>query len=242
MLASRSEIRRPWWTPERETREELIDSFDQSDEDLLQTFQDIQTFNRLFGGTSVVLHHLRSLLDDAETSPTILDVASGLADIPREIIRCGRKRGMQPAITALDANKKLISIAEQLQTDGLTFVEGDARALPFPNDSFDIVTCSLALHHFSDSDATQIIKEMARVARKAIIVNDLRRAYLPAVLIWIISRLMMMNRLAKHDAHLSVLKSRTMAEYGVLASNAGFTDAKVYKHPFWRAAIVWRKG
>ena len=241
MHAMQTETRRPWWIPERETRDELIDSFDQSDDDLLQTFKDIQTFNRLFGGTSVVIKHIAAELRDLQGSKSLLDVATGLGDIPRELIKWSRKHQIDLSITGLDANTKLLRMAREMPDDKLQFIAGDARKLPFEDNTFDIVTCSLALHHFDEEQAAVILREMARVAKQFIILNDLRRAYLPAWLIWAISRMLRMNRLAKNDAYLSVLKSRTIDEYKHLSQTAGLDGAKVYKHPFWRAAIIWRK-
>jgi hypothetical protein len=79
---------------------------------------------------------------------------------------------------------------------------------------------------------------MQRVARRAIVVNDLRRGYLPAGLIWLVTRLACMNRLTKHDAVLSVLKSRTVREYRALAEMAGLSSAEIKARPFWRVSLV----
>ena len=239
MSATQSQVHRPWWVPQRQTREELIDQFDQPMDDLIASFRDIRIFNRLFGGTSLIFRHLETLLSTFQGDVELLDVATGLGDIPHLIVEWGFKRGRRIFATGLDANENALRLASSSVSD-VRFVSGDARQLPFYDDSFDIALCTLTIHHFDDATAAQILREMARVSRHGFVVNDLRRSYLPAALIWMICRVFGMSRLSKHDAHLSVLRSRTMAEYRRLVELSGLPNARVYKGSFWRAAIVWR--
>lgn len=240
MDAKRSD---PWWAPHRSHESEWIDSFDQPPEDLRRCFLDIQRINRLFGGTNVIVRHMGALVGQSREPHSVLDVCTGSADIPRFLIESTRKRGTSLSIVCLDASDRVLKIArdENRREASLQFINADALALPFQDGSFDFVLSSLAMHHFDDSSAGRILLEMNRVARRALVVNDLRRGYLPAGLIWLITRLLRMNRLTRHDASLSVLRSRTMREYEELVRKTGFVDAKVFKHPFWRAAIVVRK-
>jgi ubiquinone/menaquinone biosynthesis C-methylase UbiE len=220
----------------------LIDSFDEPTEDFRACFSDIARANRLFGGVSVVLHHMGSLIGDSIEPVKVLDVATGFGDIPRALLKWSRIRGAPMSITALDANDKVLEIArsESKGDSDFSFVLGDARALPFPDKSFDFAISSLTFHHFDDATAAAILREMSRVSRRGVLVNDLRRGYVPAALIWLVTRVLGMNRLTKNDAPLSVLRSRTMSEYRALAELAGLPSASICKHPFWRAAIVQR--
>ena len=54
-------------------------------------------------------------------------------------------------------------------------VAADPFTLPFANGTFDFVMCSFFLHHFSDGEITDLLKEMRCVARRALIVLDLER-------------------------------------------------------------------
>ena len=236
-------VNNPWWVPTRARRKELIDSPDHPLEDFRQSFRDIRTINRLFGGTAVVLTRLSRLVGSSREKLTVLDVGTGSADIPRALMQWARERGISIRMTASDANPKVLRFA---QADGpedpdFRFVVCDATALPFENESFDYVLSSLTFHHFDDGMAGDALREMCRVARRAVIVNDLRRAYLPAALIWLVTRALGMNRLTRHDGPLSVLRSRTMREFRDLATLSGPWEPELYGHPFWRAAIVLRK-
>jgi SAM-dependent methyltransferase len=239
--ASASNNRR-WWIPNRHLQAELMD-VDQPLDDFKKCFHDIRTINRLFGGLSLVLRHVSKLFEGGVSELSVLDVATGDADVPRAILRWGHQQGYQVSVTAIDSNSKVLRVAKEASQGvaDLSFMEGDARSLSFPDDSFDCVLLSLTLHHFDDATAARVMQEMMRVARREIIINDLRRGYLPAALIWLVTRLMGMNRLTRNDAPLSVLRARTMGEYRDLVRQAGITSAHVYKHPFWRVAIVARK-
>lgn len=153
-------------------------------------------------------------------------------------MRWAKARGKTLRIVAADSNPKALQVAKTGGEPDLSFVLCDARGLPFRDDSFDYVLSSLTFHHFDDSTAAVALGEMLRVARRGIIVNDVRRAYLPALLIWLLTRILGMNRLTRHDAPLSVMRARTLDEYRQLARISGLLDARVYRHPFWRAAIV----
>jgi SAM-dependent methyltransferase len=84
--------------------------------------------------------------------------------------------------TALDVATGGGHVARRLREAGFTVVSADpspgmepdvicgAEALPFENDSFDVVTCRIAPHHFDDVRAA--MREMARVARRVVIVVD----------------------------------------------------------------------
>jgi len=225
--------------PLRVERDELIDSPHLSAVDLDQSFSDIRRINKLLGGIAVIRRELDPLLEAAQTM-TMLDLGTGTADIPLAMIRRSRSRGKRLQAVGLDSNATIAHIAkrEAIGDPDLRLVTGEAGQLPFPEKSFDLVTCSLTFHHFSDSLAVSALREMHRVARRAVIVNDLQRGYLPACLIWVVTRLTLMHPLTCHDGPLSVMRSRTLSEYRDLGSRAGFPNAQVRSHPFWRAALV----
>ncbi len=231
----------PWWVPARRFDDEMMDR-EQPFDDLRKNFQDIEFINRFFGGWSVVLKHVLRFLE-AGSELSVLDVATGGADLPRAILRWSRKRGQPVCITALHLNPRVLDIARDASRGkpGISFTVGDACHLPFADGSFDCVLLSLTLHHFADPTVTRVLQEMMRVAKRGVIVNDLNRGYLPACLIWLTTRLLGMNRMTKNDAPLSVLRARTLAEYRELACSAGLSNARIYSHAFWRVGLVATK-
>lgn len=229
---------RRWLFPPRDGREELIDRFDHPAEAFAKSFRDIRRINRYLGGTAVVRRHLAESLRPGDGA-ILLDVATGIADIPHALMSWASRRDVRLRFLALDANPHALAAADRHPQVQLLL--GDGARLPLPDDSVDFALCSLAFHHFNDDFAVRLLREMHRVARRGVIVNDLRRGRLPAFLIWIVTRATGMHPLTRHDAPLSVLRSRTLSEYRELAERAGFAEAVVRAHPYFRAALVVRK-
>ena len=82
-------------------------------------------------------------------------------------------------VTGLDISERAISRARERarrHAFAATFLSGDAEHLPFPDHAFDVVCVHDGLHHLPDPH--QAIREMARIARQAIIVIEPARSWL----------------------------------------------------------------
>ena len=229
--------------PTHRDEAELLDALDNVPPPVLaQNLRDIRRVNRYFGGTAVVLAHLPALLDRVPhaTPITVLDLATGSGDIPHALVRWGRRQGRDVRVVATDIADDILTIARR-ETAGeprIVVETADVRELPYGDATFDIVTCSLALHHLSREDAVQALREMWRVARRGVIVNDLTRSwggYIGAHLIGILTTT---NRLTRHDAPLSVLRAWTPAELRTMATEAGLMNSTITCHLWSRVALV----
>ena len=226
----------------RSDQEELLDGDLPDAAELGENFRDIQRVNQLLGGTSTVLRHLPELLTavPSDRPATILDLATGSGDIPLAISRWAERREHRVAIVASDSSAAILALARK-QVSGradISLTEYDARAVTLPDASFDIVLCSLSLHHFTPDDAVRVLREMDRVARHGFILNDLRRGRLGFVAAWIAARLTTRNRLTRNDAPLSVRRAYTVDELAALLRRAGVEDAKITTHRWFRMAAV----
>lgn len=90
-----------------------------------------------------------------------LDVATGgghTANVLAPLVR---------HVTALDLTRPMLEAAHrnsrELGISNVLFTIGDAESLPFPDESFDLVTCRIAPHHFSRPD--KFVREAARVLK-----------------------------------------------------------------------------
>jgi SAM-dependent methyltransferase len=231
--------------PPRSDRTEILDAEGHDPAELAANFRDIQRVNGLLGGTSTILRHLPRLLAaiPPERSVTILDLATGSADIPLAISRWATRQGRDVSIVASDESEAILALARNQTGDqpDITVRRYDALAVPLPDGQFDIVLCSLSLHHFAPDDAVQVLREMNRLARTGFILNDLCRSRLGYVAAWIASRLTTRNRLTRHDAPLSVLRAYTPSELEALLGRAGINDAVISTHLWFRMAAVSTK-
>ena len=109
---------------------------------------------------------------------TILDVGSGAADVPLALANDAARRGAGIKVTCLDRSEQMLAIARRRTQNhpALTFVRAEGEALPFGDAAFDVVTCTLALHHFEPPAARALLHELRRVARVSPVVCDLRRS------------------------------------------------------------------
>ncbi len=230
--------------PPRSHELELLDAPAAVEADLARSLAEVRLVNRWLGGTAVALEFLcrRPELRPGHTF-ALLDVATGSADIPLALIGWARRRGVRLEVIATDVSPEVLECARAHThgRGGISFAVADATRLPFPDDGFDYVTCNLSLHHFEPERARLVLLEMYRVARRAMLVNDLvrsRPAYYAARALFAVYG----NRITSHDGPLSVLRAYTPEEMRELAEGAGLRDHELWLRPAFRQALVVTKG
>lgn len=234
---------------QRRNRPEMMDQPHVEEAELANDLRNLAWINALLGGIAVIRAHLpprgrgeRTAADEAErrSAPLIvLDVATGGGDIPRWLIRHRRPLDL----LAADLHPQMLQLARRWSAGlPIRFLRCDARQLPFRDRSIDVVLCSLMLHHLAEPDAVIALRELARVTRRRLIVNDLRRSRVAYLLIWGITRFSR-NRLTRYDSPVSVERAFSPAELEALARAAGLNEhgcLKVYRHRYYRMALVYR--
>lgn len=121
-------------------------------------------YDRLMALTMQEQHFRTLLLEPIRDSKPryILDVGCGTGTQAMLLHRQFPKA----SVFGLDGDEAVLAIARKKQAiEGwpLTLDKGFSTALPYPDDGMDIVTCSLLLHHLSDADKEQSIREIYRV-------------------------------------------------------------------------------
>jgi ubiquinone/menaquinone biosynthesis C-methylase UbiE len=205
---------------------------------------DLRAVNRWLGGTRIVRRHLARLLDRLPAgSYRVLDVATGSADIPLALARWARRarKDQRLDFVATDLHPGTVAAARAnaAADPDVRIEQADALALPYADGAFDFALCATALHHFERRDAVRVLRELGRVARRGVIVSDLRRsraallgARLLAATAW------RRNPITRHDGPLSVRRAFTPAELRELAKEAGLAGARVSRHAVFRVALV----
>lgn len=185
--------------PERRRGREILDDPDVASDARARSIGDVMASNRLFGGLRAALAELRA----AAPFSSLLDVGTGLADIP------GALAPWNVQTIGLDEAHSLLTDARSRLSHAVC---GRAGALPFRSRSVDVVLCSQLLHHFADDDLSPLLQELDRVARKRVIIADLRRSWLAAGGFWVASRALGFHPITQHDGVLSVLRGFTAGE------------------------------
>jgi SAM-dependent methyltransferase len=219
---------------------ELLDAAHHDRAELEQSLDQVAEVNALLGGRRAAWLAVRPFLDAAR--PThVLDVGTGSADIPLDLVRRARSARLPIRITAADVHPQMqqIAAARTRHEPDITTAAGDALDLPWSDDSFDLVLLSMTLHHFEDADQMRALQEAARVARRAVIVNELERCRAN----WYGARFLALtrwrgNRLTRHDGPLSVLRAFTPGELRILAGAAGLRVRSLQRRFFFRLVLV----
>jgi len=207
---------------------------------------DISRVNGLFGGRMVTMIHVKRLLAalPADHLITVLDVGTGAGDIPRALVRWARREGRRLRVFALDRDAATLKIAAQVVRDypEITFLRGDALSLPIRPGGVDLTISAMTLHHLEPAAGVRYLAEMDAAARVGMIVNDLVRSRIAHAVVWLITRFITRSAISRHDGPLSVRRSYTPREVGVLCEKAGVMDARVVHHwPYLRFCAVRAK-
>jgi ubiquinone/menaquinone biosynthesis C-methylase UbiE len=196
---------------------ELLDQGTLPSSDLLANLRDIARINRLPGGTGASIAAIRRRIPDA--GGTVLDVGTGAADIPRALVR----RVPAVMVTAIDRDRAIVELAQRwcAGVDRLRVVEADGLALPFEDGSFDVAHASLVVHHLDPPEVVMLLRELHRVSRRGVVVNDLRRGWFPYAVALVTVRAFGRSAVTRNDGPLSVRRSYTLREQDRLAADAG---------------------
>lgn len=223
-------------TPARRRGFELLDDPAVDPAIRERSHRDITIANTLLGGARAVLAEFRSLLPALGTSASLLDVGTGLGDIPQKAHALARRHGVSLRTFGFDGAESLARSAARTLDAGIC---GDARRLPFADGSVDIVICSQVLHHFEDDDITGILGELDRVARVAVIVGDLRRSWLAAAGFWLVAWPFGFHPVTRHDGTTSVLRGFTARELADSVARSTSHTARVRRHLGYRLTATW---
>src|SRR4051794_14142664 len=197
-------LRRRLRRPPPTNRAELMDAADQPAAVLAATERELVTINRWFGGRRLTLIGLERLLKIARlptgSTVRVLDLGCGGTSGPAALRAELAGRGYAASVIALDRSAALAAAPSVGLPAGIWPVRGDARRLPMRDGSVDIAVCSLLLHHFEREGALHCLREMRRVARLGVVVNDLVRTWSGYVGAWLVPRLLGLSPMVRQDA------------------------------------------
>lgn len=230
-------------TPARRRGEEHIDDPSLDGAITVRSLEDVARSNALFGGRRAVLAALDEVLAEARASAapssaplTLLDVGTGVGDIPFHARRRAARRGV-PLVTYGVELSPVLAAASRARVG--ESVCADAFRLPFADRSIDVVTCSQVAHHFEEPEVLLLMRELDRVARRRVIVADLRRSYFAAAGFWLASWPLRFHSVTRHDGVVSVFRGFMPAELGALVTRATGAVARVRRGLGWRVVSTW---
>jgi SAM-dependent methyltransferase len=217
---------------------ELLDDPAADPAAVAESLRNIARSNRWFGGAAAVRHGLARALPALPrgTTLTIADLGTGLGDLPRAAARWAARRGVRLVAVGLERSPVAAGLA---LAGGLPCVVGCAGAPPFREKSVDVVLVSQVAHHLADESAVRLFRACDRLARRAVIVADLRRGSLGPLAFWIGARALRFDPVTVADGMTSLRRGYTPAQLRALLAAAGVRGT-VERRPGYRLVATWQ--
>jgi ubiquinone/menaquinone biosynthesis C-methylase UbiE len=212
---------------------ELLDSDAGTPDEIAASLADLRRINRWFGGVGTTCQLIERVAGVTRRKHfSVLDVASASGDVAQKAVERLKNAGVELEITLLDR------VPSHLR-NGMSKVAADALAIPFRDDSFDLVSCGLFAHHLEPPEVIQFVNEGLRVARVGVLINDLIRHPVHLGLVYA-GLPLFRSRLTHHDAPASVRAAYTRPEMlEILKRSKAARVEVIWTFLFRMAAIAW---
>ena len=214
---------------------EIMDDFSITDSRLTAALDELRTINTWLGGGGTSAAGIGALLATrgvrAVMHPiTVLDIGSGGSDN----FSVRPPDGSVPEIISVDINTGVCRYVKE-HDPARGVVCADAMALPFKQESVDIVHASLFLHHFTEDEIVRLLTAFLGIARRGVVINDLHRSVLALGGISLLTRFFSNSRMVKNDAPLSVKRGFLRSDIRAVLNRIPCSSATVK----WRWAFRW---
>ena len=216
---------------------ELMDRPQPVTPELEADLANLVALNARFGSHRVTRRFLTAWLNPGRCY-RVLDLCTGAGDIPRLMVDWARPREILLRIDAVEANASTLEIARR-QSAGhpeIRYVHSDALKFESP-DTYDLVCCSLALHHFSEEDAVRLLRRCREHSHRCVLVSDLERSLATTVGVWALTTFRYREAMTRSDARLSAARAFSFREFRALAEAAGWPDYGQARFFFCRQAL-----
>lgn len=172
-----------------------------------------------------------------------LDVATGGGDVPIRLARRASNTGVLIEIDGCDVNPVAVAYAQRRANESgadVRFFTADALAGPLPG-SYDVVFCSLFLHHLDEAQAVDFLRRLGDAAGHLVLVNDLQRCRIGLLLAHLVGWVLTWSPVVRVDGPRSVEAAFTLEEARELAERAGLHGARVVRRWPFRYLLSWSK-
>jgi ubiquinone/menaquinone biosynthesis C-methylase UbiE len=218
----------------RSVTPELLDTDSGTPAEVAAALADLRRINRWFGGIATTEEMVGCAARAINaTSLSLLEVAAGTGYVQEMVCQRQRTRGLRLDVTLLDRAPSHLS-------HGNRAVVADALALPFRDESFDLVSCTLFAHHLNPQEFLQFIVDALRVCRVAVLINDIVRHPLHLALVYA-GLPLFRSRITRHDGPVSVRRSYTPEEMQAFFAQSAAARTELHRHHLFRMGVMaWK--
>jgi 2-polyprenyl-3-methyl-5-hydroxy-6-metoxy-1,4-benzoquinol methylase len=192
----------------------------------VSALRDLDRLNRLSRTAQQIWRVIRRRIPDRERA-TILDVAAGSGSVAAQLSELASSEGKDVSIDACDISETAIAYARANHRSKLRRVfkfDATRDAIPW---GYDVIICSLFLHHLNERDAGKLLQKMTEAANIMTVVSDLQRSRTGLVLAYLASRLFTRSPVVRIDALRSVKNAYTICEVENMARKTGLSNVLI---------------
>jgi 2-polyprenyl-3-methyl-5-hydroxy-6-metoxy-1,4-benzoquinol methylase len=228
----------------RNRQPEIIDEPDLDARLHVQALQGLARINRVSASDRILWKPIAALAREQPGRPLrLLDIATGGGDVPIRLWHRARRAGLALEVAGADASATAVDYARdsaRRAAASVSFFRLDALGGELPG-GFDVLTCSLFLHHLEEDRALDLLRQLGRAANRMVLINDLLRGRLGYLVAWFGTRLLTPSPVVHTDGPRSVEAAFTKAEAVALAARAGLHGATVSWRWPCRFLLTWRR-
>lgn len=229
---------------QRQRSPEMMDRPNLSPAQHVKALRGLSRINWFSNSSGILWPDLAELAREvAPRMPRILDLATGGGDVPIRLWRRARQAGLEVHLEGCDISPVGLEHARKRAAAAgapIRFFEYDARSGPILT-GYDAIVCSLFLHHLDEAEAIALLRRMADMAGRLVLVNDLERRWLGWLAAHLVTRVLTTSHIVHMDGPLSVEGAFTRAEARTLAERAGLSGARIARRWPFRWLLSWRR-
>jgi len=227
-------------TQYRSEESEIMDDFAMEGEILRDALDKIAKINQLLGGNQLTLRGVQNLIASVPktTKISIVDVGCGNGDMLRTLANYGLKQNLNLELIGIDANNFTINHAQKLSENysNISYKCEDIFSQSFEELKYDIVLCTLTLHHFKDDEITRLMTVFNANSKVGIVINDLQRSALAYRLFQGLCFAFQLNTMSREDGLVSILRGFKKGELIHFSEKLNLTNYKIQ----WKWAFRYR--
>lgn len=232
------------WPSHRRLEPEQMDQPGLDAREHASALRGLGRINRLSGSASILWPRIARLARTRTTSHLrVLDVACGGGDVTVSLARAAARARLPVQVDGCDVSDVAVRFAERVAAErgvDSRFFTLNASSDPIP-EGYDVITCSLFLHHLDEAGAVSLLRRMAAGTRCLVLVNDLERTRRGYWLARVGCRLLSRSPIVRHDGPVSAAAAFTAAEALALAERAGLHGATLTRHWPERILLAWSR-
>jgi 2-polyprenyl-3-methyl-5-hydroxy-6-metoxy-1,4-benzoquinol methylase len=218
-------------TKYRSDEPEIMDDFALEGEVLRDALDKIAKINQLLGGNQLTLQGVQDLMAKfpKTTEITIVDVGCGNGAMLRTLADYGLKKQLHFKLIGIDANQFTIHHAIKLSENypNISYRCEDIFDKPFEELKYDIVLCTLTLHHFKEDDILRLMSIFNANSRIGIVINDLQRSVIAYRLFQVLCFVFRLNSMSRDDGLVSILRGFKKEDFVAFSKKLKLNNYKI---------------